>query len=178
MSWKPVAEQLIRTRQDALVGYAYLLTRSHAEAEDLVQDALVRTFARSIDFPSVGHAEAYVRRAIATRFVDQHRSRQSERARAERLHGDDAMAGPDATVPGALDAAAALTHLPPRQRACVALRFLADQSIAETASALGLSEGAVKRYVSDGIATLNALLGTVTSSHDDLAEVHTKGGAR
>ena len=61
-------------------------------------------------------------------------------------------------LPGELKRA--LSVLSPRQRACVMLRHLDDLSVRETAAVLGLSEGAVKRYVSDGVATLNSLLGT------------------
>ena len=39
----------------------------------------------------------------------------------------------------------ALDQLPAEQRECIVLRFLSDQSIAETAQALGRSEGAVKQ---------------------------------
>ena len=56
----------------------------------------------------------------------------------------------------------ALAALSPRERACVVLRQMEDLSVVETASALGLSEGAVKRYTSDGLARLNAALGSTT----------------
>ena len=58
------------------------------------------------------------------------------------------------------DVAAALAHLSERQRACVVLRHLDDLSVRDTARTLGLSEGAVKRYVSDAVAVLDGLLGT------------------
>ena len=72
---------------------------------------------------------------------------------------------------------AALQTLPPRVRACVALRYLDELSVRETADALSLSEGAVKRYVSDGIRALNALLGTSDSAEErPTAPVKPTGG--
>lgn len=41
------------------------------------------------------------------------------------------------------------------------LRHVEDLSVSDTARALGVSEGAVERYTSGGVAALNALLGTV-----------------
>ena len=72
----------------------------------------------------------------------------------------------------------ALASLAPRVRACVLLRYVEDLSIRETAHILGLSEGTVKRYVADGLAALNARLGTTTPDDSDLAPVTTEGAAR
>lgn len=47
-----------------------------------------------------------------------------------------------------------LGALPRRQRECVALRYLLDQSVAETATALGISEGSVKTHTHRALATL------------------------
>ena len=60
----------------------------------------------------------------------------------------------------------------------MALRYLDGLSTRETADALGISEGAVKRYLADGIAALNALLGTSDSAEVFGRVVTPKGGAR
>ena len=42
--WEPLLEEVARERYPRLVAYAMLLAGSQAEAEDLVQDAVVSTF--------------------------------------------------------------------------------------------------------------------------------------
>ena len=62
----------------------------------------------------------------------------------------------------------ALRQLSPRQRACVVLRFYEDLPVAGIARALGLGEGTVKRYLSEGTALLAGhLSGTEAENADE-----------
>jgi len=158
-------ERVARERYPRLVAHAMLLVRSRTEAEDLVQEALISAFSGRARFASLAEAEQYVRRAIVSRFMDAARKRGRERAALVRhasrsvvqvADGADVAAG---GLPGEVEAA--LAALPPRERACVVLRHVEDLSIRDTAALLRLSEGAVKRYTSDGVAALGAALGTV-----------------
>ena len=45
--------------------------------------------------------------------------------------------------------------LTPRERACVVLRYYEDLNVVDIAETLGISAGAVKRYLSDGLAKLS-----------------------
>lgn len=176
-AWEPMLHEVASLRRGRLLAFATMLAGASA-ADDLVQDAVIATFSRNRGFTNAAQAEQYVRRAIATRYVDSVRKDSAQRAAEQRAA---ALAVPDAGVPfesdGAVDAA--LAALAPRVRACIVLRFIEDLSVRETAHLLGLSEGAVKRYVSDGIAALNSTLGTEASSGADHADVTpTKGGAR
>ena len=54
----------------------------------------------------------------------------------------------------------ALATVPPRQRACLVLRFYDDLSVADTARLLGCSEGTVKSQTSRGLDALRTALGT------------------
>jgi len=164
--WQAVAEQLVRERQGALVAYAYLLTRNRGAAEDLVQDALVRTFTRRAQFEHVHQAEGYVRKAIASAFLDGQRA-WGRRMRRERMVAHtEAVPSHAELVEADADLAAAMASLPPRERACVALRYLGDFSVAETAEALGLSEGAVKRYTHDATRALATQLCVAPEAND------------
>lgn len=166
--WEPMLEAMLARRYSALKGYAVILCGDPAEADDLVQDAIVATFGAARRFDNVGTAEAYVRRAIASRFIDERRRERSRRA-ALRVVGTGEgtiAAGPALLAEHATDVQRALQELPPRQRVCVVLRFLDHLSTRETAQALGISEGAVKRYVSDAMARLAPLLDVPTESED------------
>lgn len=179
MKWDDALAALAAERYPRLLGRAMLLTGDRAAAEDLVQEALVATLTRRRNFDSLAQAEQYVRRAIATRFVDGLRSAAASRRREVRAFDDTVVPDPASGAGGAIDLAAALRSLPPRTRACVTLRYLEDMSIRETAAALRLSEGAVKRYVHDGVRALNMRLGTTDDADaSPTVSVEAKGGAR
>lgn len=154
MAWSEQFDQLAAARYPALLAYATLLTGSRAPAEDLVHDALLRTFSRPRAFPSVGHAEAYVRRAILSVFVDGHRRRTTLLRTFSRVAERDASPDASPAVDDRDQIACALANLPPRVRACVVLRYYDDLTVAEVAHRLGMSTGTAKRYLSDGVAAL------------------------
>ncbi|MGC4175251.1 sigma-70 family RNA polymerase sigma factor [Demequina sp.] len=175
--WEAVACSLMEQRYRALVGYARMVAGPDS-AEDLVQDALVKTFSRPRGLANVTVAEAYVRRAIVTGFLDSARkTKRAPRANADALHALATDSHADA-VTNATTLEAALSALTARERVCVALRYLEGLSVADTARTLGLAEGSVKRYVADGIAKLNRLLGTdAVVDETDYVQV-VKGGSR
>lgn len=160
--WEEVVADLVRTRRPQLTGYAYLLCGSLAEAEDLVQDAIVAMLVRSPARRSVDTPEAYVRTAIRHTYVDGFRRRRRW-AQLRHLHvvrDDEPTAGdpPGDHVPGRIDLQRALAALSPRERACVVLRFYDDLTVAQIADSLSLSSGAVKRYLFDGVHKLAPLV--------------------
>jgi len=155
-----------------------LLVSSRADAEDLVQEALVSTFSSRARFASVEQAEAYVRRAMASRAVDAGRRRSAERRASDRVAAVATEAVVETPVPGFTSTVeTALAGLSPQVRACVVLRHMDDLSVRQTAQVLRVSEGTVKRYVSDGVAALNAALGT-TGPQGDWIRVAQEGEGR
>jgi len=157
--WEPILDEVMRERSPRLLAYARLLTGDDAEAQDVLQDALVRAFSRGRAFDNANLAESYVRRAIPSVFIDRLRKRKA----AERAHERDvALGGRDVLSPdrdAVMDVRAALAALPPQERACVVLRFYDDLTVPQISAQLGLAEGTVKRYLSDASGRLVGLLG-------------------
>lgn len=160
-AWEQSLDELVRTRGTALVGYAYLLCGDRREAEDLVQDALVKTYTRGrTSEPTT--VEAYVRRAVLTTYVDGFRRRRRWAAVRHLLATEDDHPSPEDRSSDRVDVRTALATLSPRERACVVLRFYEDLTVPAIAEELALSQGAVKRYLSDGVRRLEAALGPTT----------------
>jgi RNA polymerase sigma factor (sigma-70 family) len=166
--WRGVLEALARDRQGSLIGYASLYASDRAAAEDLVQEALVRVFARTRDLRSVPAAEQYVRLAIRTSFLDHARKQKTWRGKEHLFASADQTRSPEEPVQVGMDVRAALGTLSPRERACIVLRFFEDLPVAAIAAELGVGAGAVKRYLSDGSAKLRVTL--TDSDLDDSAE--------
>ncbi|WP_166348395.1 sigma-70 family RNA polymerase sigma factor [Phytoactinopolyspora limicola] len=156
-------------RHRALVGYAYLLTGDLAEAEDLVQEAIVRTFARSLRGLELQDAERYVRRAVLRLYLDGRRrwGRWLGIRHLVATRSDDrgSPAGPELTDIQ-IDVRRALADLPRRERACVVLRYFDDLTVPQIADRLDVSAGAVKRYLSQGVHRLQAVLGPAAPVDD------------
>lgn len=135
---------------------AYLLVGDHGLAEDLVQTALTKTYAAWSKVRAVEAAPAYARTTLVNTATGWMRRRSwrkelpTERLPDAGLHSDPSVRP---TV------IAALGRLAPRQRAVIVLRYYEDLSVAETARALGCSEGTVKSQTYDALAVLRTELG-------------------
>jgi RNA polymerase sigma factor (sigma-70 family) len=175
-AWEQVVHRLVAERGDALTRYAYFVSGSQDDAADLVQDALVRAFGRLRNGFTVTSAEAYVRRAILNGFIDDGR-RKTRWRRIAPLEAvpveEDSRA---AAVETRIDLHDELRKLTPRERACLVLRYYEDLRVDDIATTLGLSSGAVKRYLSDGLSTMAVALRP--HGDDDASDDKDGSGAR
>jgi RNA polymerase sigma-70 factor (sigma-E family) len=144
-------DDFVATRSSRLLRTAYLLTRDHALAEDLLQTALTRSwFAWS---RISGDPEAYVRKILVNTYATWWRRRWTGEHATEDLPDagtPDGSAGADL----AHDLWAAMDRLPRRQRAVVVLRYFEDLGVEETARLLDCSPGTVKSQTSKALAKL------------------------
>jgi RNA polymerase sigma-70 factor (sigma-E family) len=162
-SWKQTLAELARDRLMSLQRQAFLLCGDDGRAEDLVQEALVRAFARPLRTPRPGGAEAYVRVIMVHLFIDGARRR-------TRWNRAAPLLAPAVTATDAIEQVldrdvmlSALHGLSPQQRACVVLRYYQDQPVAQVAAALGVRVGTVKRYLSEAMTRLAARLSPAES---------------
>jgi len=155
--------ELARDQLAPLKRQAFLLCGDDSQAEDLVQEALVRAFARPLRAPRPGAAEAYVRVIMVHLFIDGTRRRSRWNRAARQLTGPEVGPDPADRVVIQDVLLTALGDLSPRQRACVVLRYYQDLPIAQVASALGVAEGTVKRYLSEAMTRLAARLSPMES---------------
>jgi RNA polymerase sigma factor (sigma-70 family) len=155
--WREALVALTQERGGALKRYAFLLCGDEAEADDLVQEALVRAFARP-GRRDTGEAEAYVRRILLNRFLDSRRRDKGRLRALSLLAFAEPTCDPVTETVDQVDTHAALASLSPRQRACVVLRYYQDLPVAAIAAQLGCGEGTVKRYLSEARQRLAGLL--------------------
>ena len=133
---------------------AYLMCGDWELASDHVQEGLIRVYVAWPRLTRAGREYAYARKAVVSAFLDHARRRSSTEVPSET--DQDVASGQDVAESVALRDAlmSALAGLPPRQRACVVLRYFDDLSVAETAAVLGCSEGTVKSQTSRALASL------------------------
>ena len=142
----------VAARSTALLRTAYLLTGNRADAEDLLQTALAKTF---LSWDRIRDREAldgYVRRVMVNAQTSFWRRRRPETPYDEVPD----VGSPDRTDQTDLHDALwqALAALPKRQRATVVLRYYEDLNENETAEVLGVSVGTVKSTTSRALAKL------------------------
>lgn len=143
----------VRTRRCALLRTAYLLTRNEADAEDLVQAALAKTYLAADRIEDRSALDGYVRRAIVNTHISWWRRRRLVELPTDELP-DEAVA--DHALSSDLRATLrrAVDRLPGRMRAAIMLRYYDDMTEAEVAQILGVSLGTVKSTVARAVAKL------------------------
>lgn len=152
-------DRFVASASPGLLRAAFLLTGDRADAEDLLQNALVRVFRRwqTITGPPTSYAFT-----VLINLSHDHRRRMRRRPKTVASGAWEPPAGAD-PVGRLLDRAEvvqAARCLPRVQQAVIACRFLLDLSVGETAVALDLPEGTVKSYTARALARMRDLLTT------------------
>ncbi len=152
-------EHFVSEHSAGLLRAAYLISWDLAEAEDLVQETLLKVARRWPRIRRMARPVAYARRILVNLALDGSARRARDRGE---LTGE---AAPERPGPGDLEAPVlhdelleALAALPPRQRSVLVLRYFLDLSEAEVAAALRCSLGTVKSTSSRGLARLEQAL--------------------
>ena len=152
-SEKPGFLDYVTSRSGSLLRMAYLLTRNLADAEDLLQAALAKTYQAWDRIEDRNALDGYVRRAMVNTHISWWRRRRVEEYPTDEI--PDRAVSDHAADSELSDAVRrALDRLPSRMRAAVVLRYFEDMSEAEVAEALGISQGTVKSTVSRAVAKL------------------------
>jgi RNA polymerase sigma-70 factor (sigma-E family) len=146
----------VAARATTLLRVAYLACGDEAEAEDLLQTALERTY-KNWDRVRRDTVEPYVRRVIINTAISRARRRAILSIIPMRVPPERAARATDVDLRHVL--MDALRSLPPRQRAVVVLRYWEDLSETQTAQVLGCTLGTVKSQASKAMAKLRTALG-------------------
>lgn len=142
-------DDFVAARSNRLLRTAYLLTRDHGLAEDLLQTALTRAF---LAWGRIeGDPEPYVRKILVNTYSSWWRRKWRGERPTDELPED---AHHDQRLGESGDLWDALGRLPRRQRAVVVLRFFEDLTEAQTADLLGITVGTVKSQTSKALARL------------------------
>jgi len=144
-----------------LVGQLYAMTGDHAEAQDCVQEAFVKAWARRAHLDADGNPEAWVRTTAWRLSVSRwRRTTATVRAYVRRGVADDVP------EPGSerADLVAALRRINAEQRQVLVLHYLCDLSVEQIATETDCPPSTVKTRLHRGRAALAALL--APTEHD------------
>ena len=133
---------------------AYRLLGHQADAEEVSAETLARAYAR---WPKIaGHARPWCVAVATNLALDRGRRASTSIRKQHTVITAEKPADPQ--IEERLDLQAALRKLPRRQREVITLRFLVDWSVDDTARALGIDTGTVKRHTSRGLDALHGIV--------------------
>jgi RNA polymerase sigma-70 factor (sigma-E family) len=149
-------DQFVAAHVDDLLRTAFLIAWEEAEAEDLVQECLLKVARRWPRVRSIDQPLAYARRIVINLATDGARGRARRRVELDPLplRAAERSVDPLAALDTHAELVEALGRLPPRQRAVLVLRYFHDLTEAQTAEVLGCPPGTVKSNAARGLARL------------------------
>jgi RNA polymerase sigma-70 factor (ECF subfamily) len=151
-------EDLFRATFEPMVRSLAFACGDREVAADAVQDAFTRAYTRWRRISQYDDPAGWVRHVALNRLRDHFRKSERGRRAVERLGGQltTAQAAPEPVEPS--DLLARVASLPRQQRIAVSLFYVEQLSVLEVATAMGLTEGAVKYHLHAGRDRLRATL--------------------
>lgn len=153
-------EEIVRQRETQILRVAYRILGNWADAEDIAQEALVRLHKHGLAFSNETAMATWLHRVTVNLSIDRIRS---PRNRNAQLFDFVAAAGPSPEDVALEDRrklllTAALSELPPRERAAIVLREIEGLSTADVARTMGSTETTVRSQISKGMTRLREIL--------------------
>ena len=159
---RDIVVQLQEERGGELWGLARHLGLSPDEADDAVQETLLRLWTALRDGVAIERPDAWAFRSLYRLSMDRHRWHRRVRLLTERLGGQPARrAGVDHADRMAIWEA--VEGLPERQRLAIYLRYRADLPYEEIGAILGIAAPSARSHVSRALDTLRVELGREAS---------------
>jgi RNA polymerase sigma factor (sigma-70 family) len=149
-------------RSAELWGLARHLNLEPEEADDAVQETLLRLWSALRDGQAIERPDAWAFRTLYRLAMDRHRWRRRVRVLAERIGRQPTWSSPydHADRMAVWDA---VETLPERQRLAVYLRYRADLPFEEIGQILGIAAPSARSHVSRALDALRAQLGEENS---------------
>ncbi|HIE22045.1 MAG TPA: RNA polymerase sigma factor, partial [Acidimicrobiia bacterium] len=139
-------EQLVRSHQGIALRVAYLVVRSHAEAEDVTQEAFIKAYQAMDGFRPKAPFRPWLLRIVRNTALNRVRGAKRRESLVLRAGSDpvsgDAAPSPETAVLNEEQArrlVAVIDELPGRYRDAIMHRYLPDLSVEETSALLGIS---------------------------------------
>ena len=151
--------ELVKRRQGWARALLRKMCRSHAEADDLAQEAFVKAWDRLRDLETPAAFPGWFRRIAVTTFL---MAKRRQKAIFEEIDDASPIAAeestPEAAAGARIDLERALARLSDAERLCVTLNHGEGLSHAEIVEMTGLPLGTVKSHVLRGTEKLRRLL--------------------
>lgn len=151
--------ELVKRRQGWARALLRRMCRSHAEADDLAQEAFIKAWDRLRDLETPAAFPGWFRRIAVTTFL---MAKRRQKAVFEEIDDASPIASEDSTPEAAagakLDLERALARLSDAERLCVTLNHGEGLSHSEIVEITGLPLGTVKSHVLRGTDKLRRLL--------------------
>lgn len=151
-----------------LVIQIYAICGDLAEAEDAVQDAFVTALRKRSQLGRVNNPEAWVRKVALNSVRHRWRHASVVRRYEAKVPGPQ---GPVEVGPEHVAIVTALEEVDADQREAVVLHYLADMSVVDIATQLGIPEGTVKSRLSRARDRLAGLLDDTGGEREELRHV-------
>lgn len=151
---RPTVDYVFRTYGDRLFAAAFSVCRNPADADDVVQDTLIKYHTLGKDYESEDHLKAWLLRVAINRAKDVAASFW----RRNRVSWEDYMDTLTFAAPEDSDVFEAVMRLPDKYRLTIHLYYYEEYSIREIAELLRCREGTVKSQLSRGRTLLKTML--------------------
>jgi RNA polymerase sigma-70 factor (sigma-E family) len=151
-------EEFARSRLQALLRYAVMLTGDPHTAQDLVQETMIRVQLKWRRVARADQPERYVQRMLTNAYIDLRRGSWLRLVTLRAEPGEPRERNVDHAERSAArdEMWLLLARLPRRQRAALVLRYYEGLPDCEIAEVLGCAAGTVRAHVSRALATLRA----------------------